>query len=57
MLVGYSPNESEMFNAETPFSVVTFDNGDIGIVFVCYGTEEEFKAAMDQVSFDIYTEQ
>jgi hypothetical protein len=57
MLVGYSPNDSEMFNAETPFSVITFDDGDIGLIFVGYGSEEEFKNAMDQLSFDLYTEQ
>ncbi len=57
MLVGFSPNDSEMFNANTPFSIITFDDGDIGLIFVGYGTEEEFKAAMDQISFDLYTEQ
>ena len=57
MLVGYSENESELFNAGTPFSVICFDDGDIGLIFVGYGTEEEFKAAMDQLSFAIYTEE
>ena len=57
MLVGYSPNDTEIFNAETPFSVISFDQGDIGVLFVGYGTEDEFKAAMDQLSFDLYTEQ
>ena len=57
MKVCFSETDSDIFNANTPFSVVTFEGHDLGIVFVGYGSEEEFKAIMDQVSFEIYTGQ
>ena len=53
MVVGYSENDSEIFNANTPFSVVRFEGADFGLLYVGYGTEEEFKAAMDQISYKV----
>lgn len=57
MVVGFSETDGDIFNANTPFSVVCFDNGDLGLLYVGYGTEEEFKAAMDQISYEVIVEE
>lgn len=55
MRIGYSPNETDFFNPETPFAIVTFEDIDLGIAFVGYGSEAEFADVMAQVSFEIRT--
>ena len=57
VLIGYSNTDNDYFDPDTPFSVVTFDGCQYAIVFIGYGTEQEFQTFMDQTSYMIYIEE
>ena len=56
MKVCYSPETTDIFNPETPFAVIVFEDIDVGLMLIGFGSEEEFKDVMDQTSYYIYQE-
>ncbi|MBR2551632.1 MAG: hypothetical protein IKR06_01200 [Erysipelotrichaceae bacterium] len=50
-VIGYSPQETDIFNPDTIFLAMRYEGYDLGYVMVGFGSEEDFLDLLDNLSF------